>query len=178
MIQYLDFATRTAQACPGFQRDGVHHEPIIRGEDEGIWRRAIKVPFVAQIHPDKRDKDLLQKLKTELPGVLNWALAGCRDWLEGGGLNPPAAVLEATHKYRQKMTPITRFIKDRCLEISDETAGATELYEAYTSWAGTNGERPVSQTAFGTAVQGMGFERKKSGTFHYRGLSLLSTSIH
>jgi len=58
-----------------------NHKPEIRGTDEGIWRRVKLVPFDVTIPPKERDKRLLVKLRAELPGILNWALEGCQQWL-------------------------------------------------------------------------------------------------
>jgi putative DNA primase/helicase len=38
------------------------------------------VPFEVVIGEAHRDKDLADKLKRELSGVLNWALQGCLAW--------------------------------------------------------------------------------------------------
>lgn len=52
----------------------VNHKPVIKGTDEGIWRRVRLVPFDVTIAPDKVDKDLPDKLQAELPGILNWEI--------------------------------------------------------------------------------------------------------
>src|SRR5918993_1150660 len=49
---------------------------------------------------EEHDKDLVEKLKGELPGILNWALEGCAAW-QAQGLNPPLLVTEATRNYRE-----------------------------------------------------------------------------
>lgn len=48
-----------------------NHKPVIRGDDDGIWRRVHLVPFTTTIPEGERDPCLLEKLLTELPGVLN-----------------------------------------------------------------------------------------------------------
>src|SRR5699024_10404141 len=39
-----------------------NHKPIIRGTDDGIWRRMVLIPFSVQIPEHKVDKDLKYKL--------------------------------------------------------------------------------------------------------------------
>ena len=51
-----------------------NHKPVIRGANEGIWRRVLLVPFDVTIPEDQRDKELPHTLKGELSGILNWAL--------------------------------------------------------------------------------------------------------
>ena len=53
-------------------------DPGIRGTDDGIWRRVRLIPFTVQIPDASRDLHLPDKLATELPGVLQWALEGTR----------------------------------------------------------------------------------------------------
>ena len=57
-----------------------NHKPIVRGQDEGIWRRLKLIPFDRVIPPERRDLDLPAKLREELPGILNWAIEGCVAW--------------------------------------------------------------------------------------------------
>ena len=52
---------------------GSNHKPAIRGTDYAIWRRVKLIPFTVQIPPAEQDPELPEKLKAELPGILNWA---------------------------------------------------------------------------------------------------------
>jgi len=56
-----------------------NHKPVIIGTDEAIWRRIRLIPFTVTIPPEERDKQLLEKLQRELPGILAWAVRGCLD---------------------------------------------------------------------------------------------------
>ena len=53
-----------------------NHKPIIRGTDDGIWRRVVLIPFTVKIPQDRIDKDLPAKLRKELPQIANWAVEG------------------------------------------------------------------------------------------------------
>ena len=53
-----------------------NHKPIIRGTDDGIWRRMNLIPFTIQIPDHKKDKNLKYKLKRESVGILNWIVEG------------------------------------------------------------------------------------------------------
>ena len=59
-----------------------NHKPDIRGVDHGIWRRIHLIPFNVTIASDDIDRDLPSKLRAELPGILAWAVRGCRQWQE------------------------------------------------------------------------------------------------
>jgi putative DNA primase/helicase len=66
-----------------------NHQPPIRGVDVGIWRRMLKVNFQVQISEADRDRQLMDQLKAELPGILNWALAGLLSLAAGGPAAAP-----------------------------------------------------------------------------------------
>ena len=61
-----------------------NHKPSIRGTDYAVWRRVKLIPFAVTIPESKQDKHLTDKLKSEISGILNWAIRGCLDWLEFG----------------------------------------------------------------------------------------------
>ncbi|MCZ6885364.1 MAG: phage/plasmid primase, P4 family, partial [Alphaproteobacteria bacterium] len=75
-----------------------NHKPSIRAVDEAMSRRFHLIPFDVTIPKDERDLHLAEKLKDEWGGILQWAVDGCLAW-RNEGLNPPAAVREATDQY-------------------------------------------------------------------------------
>ena len=50
-----------------------NHQPVIRGDDHGIWRRIVLIPFLVTIPPEKRDRMLAEKLRDEYPGGVELA---------------------------------------------------------------------------------------------------------
>jgi putative DNA primase/helicase len=133
-----------------------NHKPIIRGTDNGIWRRIHLIPFTVQIHKDQRDKELQAKLKAELPGILNWALEGYLQW-QHEGLTPPPQVKGATEAYREEMDPLGGFMGEHCVVTPGAAAMAKDLYKAYAAWAEESGEkRPMSQKEFGGRLKERG----------------------
>jgi putative DNA primase/helicase len=48
-----------------------NHQPVIKGDDNGIWRRIHLVPFTQTIPVEERDRHLGEKLGRELAGILN-----------------------------------------------------------------------------------------------------------
>ncbi|WP_405229341.1 DNA primase family protein [Lentisalinibacter sediminis] len=143
--EYFDFRPTAKHWLYG------NHRPRIRGYDPGIWRRIHCIPCDAKISDDQRDPDLLSKLERELPGVLNWGLAGFRLWANGG-LGMPDSVRRSSSRYRREMDPIEAFL-DSCTEKqADAEVKASRLYEAYIAWSERNKRSPLSQTQFGRLV--------------------------
>lgn len=152
-----------------------NHRPVIRGTDSAIWRRIRLIPFDVTIPPERVNKGLSGALKTELPGILNWALAGCLDW-QRDGLGTSEAVDLATARYRDDMDILKRFISDQCIVASSAEAGASALYDAYRVWCEAVGERPVSQRVFGEQLGERGYLRHRRNTgVIYEGIGLRSS---
>lgn len=148
-----------------------NHKPLIRGTDDGIWRRIILIPFKVQIPIEKVDKKLESKLKRELPGILNWAVQGAIDW-QTEGLKLPETVREATVNYRNEMDVIELFIHDNCEVGTDYQAPAGELYRLYKEWATENNEYNMSKNKFGEEMKKK-FERKRRASGNiYLGLKI------
>lgn len=143
---------------------GTNHKPNVRGSDEAIWDRIRLVPFNVRIPTDEQDKGLRAKLLAEAPGILAWAVQGCLAWGREG-LGDPVAVREATSAYRQEMDLVGRYLEDCCVVRPSARATAKELYAAYQAWSAEVGEgdRPLSQKAFGQRLAERGFEAARVG---------------
>jgi putative DNA primase/helicase len=148
-----------------------NHRPGIEGTDHGIWRRIRLVPFGVVIADDQQDHLLEQKLKEEAEGVLQWAIAGCITWAQGG-LTEPAEVIAATADYRAEMDILGEFISDTCVLVDGVSARAADLYSAYERWCEAAGERPLSARRFGTNLRERGLEKYRSNGIWWRGIGL------
>ncbi len=129
-----------------------NHKPTICGTDHGIWRRIKLIPFDVVIPEAKQDKKLPAKLAEELPGILNWAIAGCLDWQQGG-MREPAVVQAKTSQYSTDMDDVGKFIDEFCEVGKDFLESATELYRAFLEKTGSN----MNQHAFGARLTQKGF---------------------
>lgn len=125
-----------------------NHLPLIRGTDDGIWRRLKVIPFNVQIPKDKVDKNLEEKLKSEWTGILNWCVQGSIMW-QREGLDDPESVKSASHDYRQSMDPLDAFVDEMCVSGADYSIKARDLYDAYKDWAESSREYQMSMTKFG-----------------------------
>jgi len=154
-----------------------NHKPIIRGTDEGIWRRPKLIPFLVTIPESERDRNLPEKLRVELPGILTWAVQGCIAW-QRGGLRPPGVVIAATDEFRNEQDVLAAFLADCCIINSLATVTAGELYQAYKAWAQESGlDHPLSKIAFSRQLGERGYRvngrQPGNGRAYYQGLGLL-----
>lgn len=150
-----------------------NYKPIIRGRDDGIWRRMHIIPFDVQIPEGKVDKDLPAKLRQEYVGILNWAVEGCALWQQSG-LKMPGCVKDAVKEYQTEMDIVTRFLNENTVTGPGKEIKASDLYNAYRNWARENKEFEMSNTRFGREMKGKFNKIKKSAGLFYVGVSLSS----
>lgn len=148
-----------------------NHKPIIRGTDDGIWRRIHMIPFTVQIPVDKVDRQLKSKLEREYPAILRWAVEGCLLW-QREGLKQPRAVLDMTREYRREMDVISGFLDDRCEVGEGFSAKSSELYAAYSAWCESNTEFKMSNTKFSVEMDKRFGKTKQRDGMYFSGVRL------
>lgn len=124
-----------------------NHRPIIKGNDEGIWRRVLRIPWNKSIPADKKDPFFLDKLKLEAPGIMRRLVEGCLEW-QKHGLNPPSKVTIATEEYREEMDVLSDFMEELCIIGTSHRIPQKELYLAYVEWCEELKQKPQNYRLF------------------------------
>jgi putative DNA primase/helicase len=158
--EYFDFVP-TFKICMA-----TNHKPVIQGTDNGIWRRIKLIPFTTTIAPNKQDKHLEEKLRTEGSGILNWLLEGAMRWSKEG-LRTPPLIADETAEYRGEMDVIGTFLKDRCAERAGVSIKARELFRTYQEWCGENNEHASSERVLGMRLKELGVAQKRLSNGRY-----------
>lgn len=127
--------------CPLFEFTPVakllfvfNEAPRVAEGGPSFWRRALLVPFRRRFAVQEQDKNLESKLLNELPGILNWAIAGCIDW-QVNGLNPPNDVTDAVDQWQEESDAIAEFLGTGCEPAPEQWLHTGELYRAFRIWA-------------------------------------------
>ena len=132
------------------------------------------MPFTESFE-GREDKELAQKLEKELPGILNWALAGCRSWQQDGLASSPE-IEAATQAYRDEMDVLGDFLDERCVVAAGAMVTKRDLYLAYVDWAENSSEQPLRKINFGKTlvhrVEGLVDHRTGGGTRCWSGIGL------
>lgn len=134
-----------------------NHKPDVHDNSEGMWRRPVMVHFDQTIPPERRDRKLIEKLKLEGPGILNWALEGLREWQEKG-LEVPQKIRAATAAYREEQDVLGEWMAECCKTGPGCSVSKSDLYFNYKSWCEENGHRPMAQTKLTRRLKERGFE--------------------
>lgn len=149
-----------------------NRKPQIRGDDRGIWRRTLVLPWPVSIPKEEMDKALGDRLAAEGSGILNWALMGWADWLERGGLDPTPNVLAAVEEYRLNSNPFGAWFDTCCTLAEGVEARSEHLFGSYKGWVGEVGFEPMSRTAFGRSLSERNLDRKRSNGIAWVGVKL------
>ncbi len=145
-----------------------NHKPVITHSDFAIWRRIVLIPFT-QNFEGREEKGLKEKLKSELPGILNWALEGLKLW-QAEGLQPlPKAVIEATEKYKKDSDTIGQWLELRTTSMTVASVKSSAAYNDFKDWANENGLYPLGNRAFKASLEERGYftAHKMDGNFWF-----------
>ncbi|WP_373483812.1 phage/plasmid primase, P4 family [Acetobacterium sp.] len=116
---------------------------------EAFYRRLVIIPFGPPKPPEQRDLHLKDKLATEVPGILNWALAGLERLIDNGYRFSESTTSQAAlSRYRVAGSSVLSFVEDCCVCAAGRQVAAASLYHAYQQYSSTSGLRPVSQKRF------------------------------
>lgn len=148
--------------------------PDIAANDKAMWRRIFPIPFLVTFSGANRNDDLEEKLLIpELPGILNWALAGARDYHKDGKLNSCPAVQEHKEKLRKESDSLSGWIMDCCIKGDNEQLQASIGYANYIQYAKRCNRKPISQKLFSARLERSGFPRRETKKYNlYAGLDL------
>jgi putative DNA primase/helicase len=141
--------------------------PEVAGTDEAIWRRIRLIEFPVTIPEKERDPHLADKLAMELPGILNWAISGYREYANGG-LNPPEQVTKVTHNYRNENDVFGQWLEDCCQLDKGVEESVKSLHSSYSHWCESNGLACVSLPRFGKELSRRGFANFRKGNGNWR----------
>ncbi|WLI89222.1 phage/plasmid primase, P4 family [Massilia sp. R2A-15] len=163
------------QFTPGFKLIMCgNHKPVVRGNDNGIWRRVRLVPFTRTFSPAERDPHLLVTLKAEAPHILAWMLEGCIAWKKNALTDTPQAILHATAEYQNDQDLIGRWLEECTVSAPDSETTKADLYRNCKAWSVDNGLRPASEITLSRRLSERGLkERKSHGTRLWLGVRLV-----
>ena len=146
---------------------------IIRGRDDGIWRRMRIIEFNRKFSEAEQDKDLKYKLQKEYSGILNWLIEGAYRYYSQG-MKTPSKVGVATNDYKKEMDVLSQFLEDEIVFTKNEKdkISATRLFEKYASWAQRSKEYVMSKTKFGIEASKKLVKKRNASNNFYVGIKL------
>ncbi|MCE9560530.1 MAG: DUF5906 domain-containing protein [Planctomycetes bacterium] len=136
---------------------GTNALPRFADKSRGVWRRLMAMPFRVVLPDAEQDETLTEKLTAELPGILNWAIAGLRRLLEQGHFSACVVCTDAARRHQLDCDPVAQFI-DECGIHPPPSCGGTrwvlkdELYQEYSEWSENGGFKAKSKNSFNRQI--------------------------
>ncbi|OYU75474.1 MAG: hypothetical protein CFE32_14155, partial [Alphaproteobacteria bacterium PA3] len=147
-----------------------NHKPIVKGDDEGIWRRIVILPFRRTFAPHEQDPHLEGKLLRERDGILAWMVEGAQRYLREGLKLSPAMKRELA-QYRTDSDMLGEFLAECTATATGARVEQKTLFLSWQNWCKDNGVQPGSKKTFTQRLKERGFPPKDSnGKRYYQGL--------
>ena len=154
VIAVRDLHSRHLEMRPTYKLWFVVNDcPVVRGDDTGMWRRILRVPFDKKVeNPEEGFREAMIQEPELRSAVLAWAVSGVRMWREGG-LNVPKAIADSTAEYRAEMDHTSEFFSRKCLFDSEARVSRKALRKAYTEWCEEHGYSPLGARRFASNLR-------------------------
>lgn len=129
--------------------------PTFWDKSSGVWDRIVIVPFMQRIRGTPRQiMGFEETLEDELPGILNWALAGLGELLANGGrFDESQECLELKQDHRDRCDQDGMFIRENFWMDAAGEVEVSRAYEAYVKFLCDQGLARRSSVTFQAAMQ-------------------------
>lgn len=97
----------------------------------------------------QEDPNLTDKLLAEAPGIFNWALQGLDRLVERGYFKPPDSGREAVQQLEDLSSPISAFVRERCVTGAEESVPVDYLWKSWKRWCEDDNRHPGTKQTFG-----------------------------
>lgn len=134
--------------------------PRSSDQSDAWYRRLEIVKFPNTFSKDDPDFDLHleDKLKDELPGILNWAIIGLKRLKAQGNFTQSEAIAKAKREYEVDNDNVAAFLEDEAEFPVENYEIASKVYEMYKHYCETNGFKFKSRRQFTSRLKNLGFE--------------------
>jgi putative DNA primase/helicase len=116
----------------------------------------------------REDRGLFNRLLPELPGILNWAIAGWCRLSERGYFQMPKSSVEAVERLEDLGSPIKAFVREQCVVEPGQTVDILSLFGTWRSWCSRRNRDPGTEELFGrdlhAAVPGLTVSQPRTKT--------------
>lgn len=150
--------------------------PRVGSTDNGTWRRISVIPFSATMPEGDADiPNYADVLATQSGGaILAWIIEGAKLFHRARyHVAPPATVVMATDRYKQREDWLERFLAERCIIERDARVRCGELYGEYKIFAQATGDYCRRGNDFAKAMEERDFTRLiVNGRPYWRGIRI------
>ena len=132
----------------------------------GYFRRIIILPYNVTITEEEKDVQLAQKLKTELPGILNWVLQALPGLMKRCTFTDSDICKKAMSSYLMQSDNVRLFYSEMCEPQEYTTIGDT-LFTAYKDFCKDSLLYPLGKNRFYKRLDALTHSRVDYGNVAY-----------
>ncbi len=152
--------------------------PQFRDSSDGIYRRLLLIPFLENFQ-GREDTTLIQTLRGELPGILNWAIAGLKRLVLRKRFIRCSVCRRALTRFRTDVDTVLSFLEEKCIRGAGHSVEASTLYRKYRCWCEDNGRQSLASSKFRQRMKNLKMPRCRPGSGlerprMYSGVNLIS----
>ena len=103
--------------------------PRLLDQSDGFARRALFLTFNRRFAEEEQNRNLMNELRAELPGILAWSVRGLQRLRAQGNFTIPPSATSTLTEYRKESDPVQLFLGEQGYEPNP--AGAIEKSSLY-----------------------------------------------
>lgn len=141
------------------------NEPPDLRDDSGAMVNRFVPLMLTQTFLGREDLTLKQKLRGELPGILNRALDGLDRLRERGGFTLPESSRRMLTDLEELSSPVRQFVNAHYVVDPERHVATDEMFARWQMWAARHGHVPGGSATFGKKLRAAfpGVEKVKRG---------------
>jgi P4 family phage/plasmid primase-like protien len=135
--------------------------PRINDATPATWDRMIVIPFTERFRDTaKDDKDRVEKLRAELPGILMWALKGLVRLQKNGKFTHCELCNSFAQEHRRDSDSVLAFFNECCKPREGHVLFSRRLFDIYRHYCTETGRnKPFGESEFGKRMLRAGCEK-------------------
>ncbi len=119
-------------------------------DSSGAFSNRVVLLRTTQSWLGKEDKQLDERIKRELPGILNWSIQGWQRLQERGHFLQPDSGRELLSELSDLTSPVSQFVRERCVVGPEWATPIDDLFAAWQNWCEEHGRQHAgTQQTFG-----------------------------
>jgi P4 family phage/plasmid primase-like protien len=118
------------------------------GMDDGVFRRMLLLTFDEEIGDDEKIRDLSERFKDEMAGILNLALVGLIRLKTNGRFTRSERAKEELDQYKDEVNPVRGFVKSAIVGASGYCVPTECLYRLYQIYCARAGRQAPNINTF------------------------------
>jgi P4 family phage/plasmid primase-like protien len=118
------------------------------GADLGFFRRALIIPCTAEIKDNEKIRDIVDRFKDEMAGILNLALEGLKRLKSQNYFTKSERMIDELEEYKDEVDPLRVFIKEAVIVDKNFAVPVEYLYRLYTIYTKRLGGKELKRNTF------------------------------